>query len=48
MDIFYHKIVIIFFSHQFKQLIRELKKEPSHWDGSFKYAQHMFWLRIRN
>ena len=20
-------------------------KEPSHWDGSFKYPQHMFWLR---
>ena len=21
-------------------------KEPSHWDGSFEYPQHMFWLRI--
>ena len=20
-------------------------KEPSHWDGSFEYPQHMFWLR---
>ena len=20
-------------------------KEPSHWDGSFEYLQHMFWLR---
>ena len=20
-------------------------KEPSHWDGSFKYPQHMFWFR---
>ena len=20
-------------------------KEPSHWDGSFDYPQHMFWLR---
>ena len=20
-------------------------KEPSHWDGSFEYTQHMFWLR---
>ena len=20
-------------------------KEPSHWDGSFKWPQHMFWLR---
>ena len=22
-------------------------KEPSHWDGSFEYPQHMFWLRIK-
>ena len=21
-------------------------KEPSQWDGSFEYPQHMFWLRI--
>ena len=21
--------------------------EPSHWDGSFEYPQHMFWLRIK-
>ena len=20
-------------------------KEPSHWDGSFVYPQHMFWLK---
>ena len=20
-------------------------KEPSHWDGSFEYPQHMFWFR---
>ena len=20
-------------------------KQPSHWDGSFEYPQHMFWLR---
>ena len=20
-------------------------KEPSHWDGSFEYPQHMFWVR---
>ena len=20
-------------------------KEPSHWDGSFEYPQHMFWMR---
>ena len=20
-------------------------KEPSHWDGSFDYPQHMFWMR---
>ena len=20
-------------------------KEPSHWDGTFEYPQHMFWLR---
>ena len=19
-------------------------KEPSHWDGSFEYPQHMFWM----
>ena len=23
-------------------------KEPSHRDGSFEYAQHMFWLRNKN
>ena len=23
-------------------------KEPSHWDGSFEYPQHMFWLRNKN
>ena len=22
-----------------------VSKEPSHWDGSFEYPQHMFWLR---
>ena len=22
-------------------------KELSHWDGSFEYPQHMFWLRIK-
>ena len=21
------------------------QKNPSHWDGSFEYPQHMFWLR---
>ena len=23
-------------------------KEQSHWDGSFEYPQHMFWLRNKN
>ena len=23
-------------------------KEPSHWDGSLEYPQHMFWLRNKN
>ena len=22
-------------------------KEPSHWDGSFEYPQHMFWMRFK-
>ena len=22
-------------------------KEPSHWDGSFEYSQHMIWLRSK-
>ena len=41
--IFQRKIVKnfipIFFSICF-----ECSKEPSHWDGSFEYPQHMFWL----
>ena len=23
----------------------ECSVEPSHWDGSFEYLQHLFWLR---
>ena len=22
-------------------------KEPSHWEGSFEYPQHMFWLKYK-
>ena len=32
-------------TYQFKHVFWSLKKEPSHWDGSFEYPQHMFWLR---
>ena len=39
-----HKIV-----HIFLPIILNIcfgcSKEPSHWDGSFGYLQHMFWLR---
>ena len=47
--------MVIFITHQYKQYIIFLSsslnicfwcsKEPSLWDGSFEYLQHMFWLR---
>ena len=33
-----------FLIHQFEHMFWVLE-EPSQWDGSFEYPQHMFWLR---
>ena len=41
---FPRKIVNIFLPINFN-ICFGCSKEPSHWDGSFKYPQHMFWLR---
>ena len=41
--IFERKIVYFFSSISFG-----CSKEPSHWDDSFEYPQHMFWLGNRN
>ena len=41
---FERKIVNIFLSISF-YICFECSKEPSHWDGSFEYIQHTFWLR---
>ena len=38
------KIAIIFLSISLSMCFGCLK-EPSHWDGSYEYPQHMFWLR---
>ena len=38
------KNVIIFLPISFN-ICFGCSKEPSHWDGSFEYPQHMFWLR---
>ena len=35
---------IYFLTHLFKRVFGCLK-EPSYWDSSFEYPQHMFWLR---
>ena len=43
---FSHKIVIIYLSISFNMFFGCLK-ESSHWDGSFEYPLHMFWLRIK-
>ena len=39
-----HKIAIIFLSISLNMCYVH-SKEPSHWDGSFEFPQHMFWLR---
>ena len=39
-----HKIVIILLPIS-SNMCFECLKEPSHWDRSFEYPQHMFWLR---
>ena len=38
------KIVIFFLPISLNMCFGCLK-EPSHWDGSFEYPQHMFWMR---
>ena len=38
------KIINIFLPISFN-ICFGCSKEPSHWDGSFEYPQHMFWLR---
>ena len=38
------KIVNIFLPISFS-LCFGCSKEPSHWDGTFEFPQHMFWLR---
>ena len=40
---FLRKNVIIFLFINFNMYFGR-SKEPSHWDGSFEYPQHMFWL----
>ena len=37
------QIAIIFLSVSLNMCFG-CSKEPSHWDGSFEYPQHMFWL----
>ena len=41
---FQRKIVNIFLPINFN-IGFGCSKEPSHWDGSFEYPQHIFWLR---
>ena len=41
---FQHKVVNIFLTISFI-ICFGCSKEPSHWDGSFEYPKHMFWLR---
>ena len=41
--IFQRKIVNIYLPINFSACFW-CSKEPSHWDGSFEYPQHMFWL----
>ena len=43
-NIFKHKTVNIFLPISHK-ICFGCSQEPSHWDGSFEYPQHMFWLR---
>ena len=40
---FQRKILIIFLSISFN-ICFGYSKEPSHWNGSFEYPQHMFWF----
>ena len=42
--IFWRKIVNIFLPINFN-ICFGCSNEPSQWDGSFEYPQHMFWLR---
>ena len=42
-EIHEHKIVFIFL-HTNLNMCFGCSKEPSHWDGSFVYPQHMFWM----
>ena len=42
-----HKIVNIFLRISFN-ICFGCSKEPSHWDGSFEYPQHMFYLRNKD
>ena len=39
-----HKIVNIFLPISFN-ICFGCSKKTSHWDSSFEYPQHMFWLR---
>ena len=41
---FLNKIAIIFLPINLNMCF-DGSKEPSHWDGSFEYPQHMFWMR---
>ena len=43
---FQRKIVNMFLPIIFS-IFLGCSKEPSHWDGSFEYPQHMFWLRSK-
>ena len=42
---FYERKCVIIFSPINLNMCFGCSKEPSHWDGSFEYPQHMFWMR---
>ena len=42
---FYLRKILIIFLPINLNICFGCTKEPSHWDGSFEYPQHMFWMR---
>ena len=42
---FYLRKILIIFLPIYLNMCFVCSKEPSHWDGSFEYPQHMFWMR---
>ena len=41
----FERIIVNFFLPIRFNICFGCSKEPSHYDGSFEYPQHMFWLR---